>query len=98
MEKSPEEILKQEKALKTARTVWMFLIPVFAVVILFNLYNWSTQGKDNFPSILSPLGMIFVGLASVTGSRNKPMSYVFLVLGMIAVVAGLVMTIMKLLD
>ncbi len=89
MEKSPEEKLKQEKMLKTARTVWMFLIPLFAFVILFNLYNWWTQGKDTLPSILSPLGMIFVGFASITGSRNKPLTYVFLALGMIFVIAGL---------
>lgn len=94
MEKSPEDKLKQEKILKTVRILWMFLIPFFAVIILFNLYNW-TRGSDSLPSILSPLGMIFVGLASVTGSRNKPLSYVFLVLGMIAVVAGLVTAIMK---
>ena len=81
--------------MKTARKVWMFLIPLFAVIILFNLYNWWTQGKDTLPSILSPLGMIFVGLASITGSRNKPLSYVFLVLGMIAVVGGLVTAFMK---
>ncbi len=98
MEKSPEEILKQEKMLKTARTVWMFLIPLFAIVILFNLYTWRTQGKDNFLSILSPLGMIFVGLASITGSRNKLLSYVFLALGMIFVIAGLVTVIRSLLN
>jgi len=94
MEKSPEEKLKQETAVKAARKVWMVLIPIFVIVILFNLYGW-TQGKDNLPSILSPLGMIFVGLASITGSRNRVLSYIFIVAGMIAVVAGLVMAIMR---
>ncbi len=74
----------------------MILIPIFAIVILFNLYNWRTQGKDNLPSILSPLGMIFVGLASITGSRHKLLSYVFPVIGAIAVIGGLVSVIMAL--
>ena len=94
MEKSPEEKLKQEKVLKTMRKIWMFLIPFLAAGILFNLYEW-TQGSDSLPSILSPLGMIFVGLANITGTRNKPLSYVFLALGLIAVVAGLVAAFMK---
>jgi len=94
MEKSPEEKLKQEKVLKTMRKIWMFIIPFLAAGILFNLYKW-TQGSNSLPSILSPLGMIFVGLASITGSRNKPLSYVFLVLGMIAVIAGLAAAFMK---
>ncbi len=94
MEKTPEEKLKQEKVLKTARTIWMILIPIFAALVLFNLYNW-TRGKDNLSGILSPLGMTFVGLASITGSRNKPLSYIFLVLGMIAVIGGLATAFIK---
>ncbi|HXH69349.1 MAG TPA: hypothetical protein VNI60_03280 [Pyrinomonadaceae bacterium] len=80
--------------MRTARTMWMILIPIFAVLVLFNLYNW-TRGKDGLSGILSPLGMMFVGLASITGSRNKPLSYIFLVLGMLAVIGGLVTAIMK---
>jgi hypothetical protein len=94
MEKSPEEILKQEKLLKTVRTIWMFLTPFFVAIILFNLYKW-TQGSDSLPSILSPLGMVFVGLSSIIGTRNKLLSYVFLALGMIAVIGGLVTAFMK---
>jgi UDP-N-acetylmuramyl pentapeptide phosphotransferase/UDP-N-acetylglucosamine-1-phosphate transferase len=97
MEKSPEEQLKREKAMKTARTVWMILIPIFGALALFNLYRW-TQGRDGLPSFLSQSGMALVGLAIITGSRSKQLSYVFTVLGMIAVVAGLVMVIMSLLD
>jgi len=97
MEKSPEEELKREKTLKTMRTIWMILIPLFAVLALFNLYRW-TQGKDGLPSFLSQSGMVLVGLAVIIGSRNKSLSYVFSVLGVIAVVAGLVMVIMSLFD
>ena len=94
MEKSPEEKLKQEKVLKTVRILWMFLIPFFVAIILYNLYKW-TQGSDSLPSILSPLGMVFVGLASIIGFRNKPLSYVFLALGMISVFGGLAAAFMK---
>ena len=79
------------------RTIWMILIPLFAVLALFNLYRW-TQGKDGLPSFLSQSGMVLVGLAVIIGSRNKSLSYVFSVLGVIAVVAGLVMVIMSLFD
>ena len=97
MEKSPEEQLKREKMLKTSRTIWMIIIPLFGVLALFNLYRWM-QGKDGLPSFLSQSGMVFVGLAVIIGSRSKPLSYVFMVLGLIAVVAGLVMVIMNLFD
>lgn len=97
MEKSPEEKLKQEKASKTARTLWMVLTPIFAVLLLFNLYRW-TQGKDTLSSILSQSGVMLIGLATLIGSRNKPLSYVFLILGGIAALVGVVMAIMRFLD
>jgi len=52
-------------------------------------------GKRQFAEYFTPLGMIFVGLANITGTRNKPLSYVFLALGLIAVIAGLVAAFMK---
>lgn len=89
MEKSPEEILKKEQTMVSVRKVWMFLTPLFAFLALFNLYNW-TQGSDSLTSLLSMTGMTFVGIATITGSRNKPLSYVFIAIGAIAVLAGLV--------
>ena len=94
MEKSSEETLKQEKTLNLVRNLWMFLIPFFVAIILYNLYKWS-KGSDSLPSILSPLGMVFVGLASIIGFRNKPLSYVFLALGLISVFGGLAAAFMK---
>ena len=97
MEKSPEEELKREKMLKTSRTIWMVLLPLFGVLALYNLYQW-TQGKDNLPSFLSQSGMVLVGLAIIIGSRNKSLSRVLSIVGLIVVLAGLVMVIRSLFD
>jgi hypothetical protein len=97
MEKTPEEELKREKMLKTSRTIWMVLLPLFGVLALYNLYQW-TQGKDNLPSFLSQSGMVLVGLAIIIGSRNKSLSRVLSIVGLIVVLAGLVMVIRSLFD
>lgn len=94
MENTPEEKLEKEK---TLRTVWMVLTAVFAVLLLFNLYR-LTQGKDALSSVLSQSGMVFVGLAILIGSRNKQLSYVFMTLGGIVLIAGLVTVIISLMD
>ncbi len=79
------------------QTLWMFLTAFFAVLFLFNLYR-LIQGKDALSSVLSQSGMVFVGLAIIIGSRNKPLSYVFMTLGGVAIIAGLVTVIMSLMD
>jgi hypothetical protein len=95
MEKSPEEkAQEQEKMQALATKVWYVLIPVFALVVLWRLYDWS-RGEDHLAGILSPLGMIFIGLATITGRRHQPLYYLFLALGMISVVAGLILIIAR---
>ena len=96
MEKSPEEKLKQEKMQKTARTIWMFLTPLFAILALYNLYTWQIEGKDNLSGFLSPPGMMCVGLGIVTAQRSKSLSNVFLTLDVIAVFVGLALAIRSL--
>jgi hypothetical protein len=76
----------------------MVLIPLFAVLALYNLYTWQIEGKDNLPSFLSPLGMMFIGLGIVGARRNKSLSYVFLALGVTSVFAGLITVIMNLMN
>lgn len=80
---------KKEKTMRTVRIIWLIIIPIFAVIICIRLYSWS-QGKGGLHEILSPLGMIFVGLANIYGTRNKTLSTVFVALGLILVVSGLV--------
>lgn len=94
MEKTPEEISRQEQAAKTARQIWMFLTPIFAALALLNLYRWS-QGGDDLPGFLSQSGMVFVGLSMIVGKGRKPLQYIFLALGLICVLSGLAMLIMK---
>lgn len=84
---------KKARQMRTIRKIWMFLIPLFVIVVLFNLYNWS-NGEGNIRSIYPPLGMIFVGLATTVGEGKQILRYAFLALGMIFVVTGLVLTIL----
>ncbi len=87
---------KKARAAETARKIWMFITPLFALIALFSFYNW-TQGSS--PSgIFSQIGMMFVGLSIIVGKRNKTLSYTLLVAGMIFVVAGLIRVIMDLMD
>lgn len=87
---NPDDNAKREKSLRTIKTIWMFLIPVFAVVVLMRLYNWN-NGRDNLVGILPPLGMILVGVAQIIGKRNKTLTYALLAVAMIFVISGLVL-------
>lgn len=86
--------LKKENLMRTLRIVWSVLIAVFVAIILFRLYSWS-QGKGDLHEILSPLGMIFVGLSNIFSSRNnKTLTGVLVAIALVLVVSGLVTTIM----
>ena len=87
---SPDQNAKREKSLRTIRIVWMFLIPIFAVIVLLRLYNWSND-RGNLVGILPPLGMILVGLAQIVGRRNKTLTYALLAVAMIFVISGLLL-------
>jgi hypothetical protein len=86
------EITKKEQQMRKLRPLWMVLIAGFTIVILLNLYNWS-QGDGNLRGIVAPLGMIFLGLMTLTSPRNKALSYIFLVIAATLVITGLVMAI-----
>jgi hypothetical protein len=85
---------KREKSLRTIRIIWMFLIPIFAIIVLLRLFSWN-QGQGNLVGILPPLGMILVGLAQIIGKRNKTLTYALLAVAMIFVVSGLALTMMN---
>lgn len=93
MNNEADNAAKKEKLMRTVRILWLFLSAIFALIVLWRLYTWS-QGKDGLHEILSPLGMCFVGLATITGSRNKMLSYVLLAIAMILVFSGLATAIM----
>lgn len=80
---------KKRRQLEWARKAWLVLIPIFALLVLFMLYNWS-QGKGSLTSIFSPLALMFVGLSTIFSTKNKVLQYIFLGLGMILVVTGLI--------
>ena len=90
------EAEKKARVAETARKVWMFLTPLFALIALFSFYNW-TQGSS--PSgIFSQLGLMFVGLSIIVGKRNKTLNYILLAAGMIFVIIGLLRVIMEFMD
>lgn len=95
MENITGKIGADEKAIKRGRALrvfWMVLIGIFFAVIVLRFFNWM-QGKDNFYGILSPLGMIFVGLTQISVTGNKPLRSILLIAAMALVIAGLVMAI-----
>lgn len=76
--------------MKTMRIIWTILIVVFAALVLLRLYGWS-KGQDNLRGLLSPLGMVFVGLGAIIRPRNRMLSYVFTGIALVLVITGLVL-------
>ena len=85
-----EADLKKAKTLQMVRTVWMILVPLFAAIILWRLYNYA-NGKDNLSGILSPLGLMLIGIASILSERYKMLRTILIAVAMILVVSALVL-------
>ena len=90
MTNETDDAAQKAKSARTIQVIWTILIAAFAVVIVFNFYNW-TQGKENLRGILSPLGMIFVGAGAIIRPRNPKLSYVFTGIALVLVVSGLIL-------
>lgn len=84
-----EDAAKKEKAARTMRVIWSIIVPIFAFVVLFDLYEWS-RGNGALRQIFSPLGMVFVGLAGIFGARNKTLRTVLIAIALILVISGLI--------
>ncbi|MFN2411620.1 MAG: hypothetical protein ABR535_00990 [Pyrinomonadaceae bacterium] len=54
-----------------ARKMWFVLVAIFALLILWRLYEW-TNGRANIYGILPPLGMILLGASTIVGPTNNP--------------------------
>lgn len=87
-----EEFLNKNKTMQTMRVIWTILIVVFGAIVLWRLYLWS-DGRDNLRGLLSPLGMIFVGLGAILRPRNRNLSYIFTGIALVLVIAGLILMI-----
>ncbi len=72
------------------RNIWMVLITIFVAVILWSVYKWS-NGQGNLRNILSPLGMIFIGLGIIVRPYNRVLSYSMTGIAAILVLTGLVL-------
>lgn len=93
MENTTENSQADAKAIKrekTWRVFWMMLIGVFFAVIVLRVMNWLRDGGELY-GILSPLGMIFVGLVQMRVTNNKTLQIILLAVAMTLVLAGLAM-------
>ena len=88
-----DENSKAAKINNTMRNIWIVLIIVFVAVILWSVYKWS-NGQGNLRNILSPLGMIFIGLGIIVRPHNRVLSYSMTGVAAILVVTGLVLAFM----
>ena len=75
----------------------MIMTPILAAAAFFNSYRLM-QGEDALASVLSQFGMVFYGLGNIVDARNKPLQYIFLALGGIGIIAGLIMAIISFRD
>lgn len=87
-----DKAAKREKGL---RVFWLLMIGVFLTVIVLRVLNWvrdgGTSGDGNLYGILSPLGMIFVGLVRIGVTANRTLRAILLAVGLALALAGLVM-------
>lgn len=79
--------LKREKML---RVFWLLMIVVFFAVIVLRVMNWLRAGGGDLYGILSPLGMIFVGLVRIRVTSNKTLQMILLAVGLVLVAVSLV--------
>jgi hypothetical protein len=95
MENMTGKIGADDKAAKRERTLrvfWMMLTGIFFAVIVLRILNWMRDGGDLY-GILSPLGMIFVGLTQMRVTNNKVLQTILLAVAVVLVIAGLVLAI-----
>ncbi len=94
MTEKSEADAKAQKREKTLRVFWMMLIGVFFAVIVLRVMNWLRDGGDLY-GILSPLGMVFVGLVQMRITNNKVLQTILLVVAVVLVFSGLALTIWR---
>jgi polyferredoxin len=85
---------KKAKTMRMLRYIWMFLISLFGILLLLNLYNWKYNG-DSLTVIFTPLTFIFLGLASIVDKEKKVLHYVFLSIAAFWLLLGLTLLIMR---
>ena len=93
MDNTPDNLdaaAKKAKLEQTMRVIWTILIAIFAVIAAWRLYDWS-RGQDNLRGVLSPFGMIFLGIGAIVRPRNARLSYVFTGIALILVIASLIL-------
>lgn len=93
MDNTPDNLdleTKKAKAEKMMRIIWIVLIAIFSVLALWRVYDWS-RGQDNLRGVLSPFGMIFLGIGAIIRPQNARLSYVFTGIALVLVFASLIL-------
>lgn len=91
MDNTPDDLDAQKaKTVRTMRLVWMVLIAIFALLAVWRFYDWS-RGQDNLRGVMSPFGMIFLGIGAIIRPQNKQLSYVFTGIALMLVLTNLVL-------
>lgn len=89
-----DKVKKKAKTMRTLRYIWMFLIALFGILLLLDLYNWKYNG-DNLTGIFTSLTFIFLGLASIVDKEKKVLHYIFLSIAIILLLLGLTLLIIR---
>ena len=79
----------EENKANPLRYLWLVLLPIFFILLLLNLYNWQTEGKNQLDNILSNLGFIFLGLAGLITAKRKALHNTLSVIAIILLLSGI---------
>jgi hypothetical protein len=72
-----DKVEKKAKTMRPIRYIWMFLIALFGILLLLDLYNWKYNG-DSLTGIFTSLTFIFLSLVSIVDKEKKILHYIFL--------------------
>ena len=85
-----EELNNSDKENKAnpLRYLWLVLMPIFFILLLLNLYNWQSDGRNQLNNILTNLGFIFLGLTALVTTKRKALHNTLNVIAIILLLSG----------
>ena len=87
MDEKLDDSDKENKA-NPLRYLWLVLLPLFFILLLLNLYNWQSEGKNQLHNVLTNLGFIFLGLAALITTKRKALHNTLNVIAIILLLTG----------
>ena len=86
---SDSDNVASENKTNPFRYLWIGLIPIFFILLVSNLYNWQSDGKNRLDDILLQLGFIFLGLATLVTVKKKALYYTLDVIAVILLLSSM---------